>query len=84
MVTTVAGQTYAALLAAHLADYQLLFQRVKLDLGSSAAATLPTDERIRRFQEGDDPALITLLFQYGRYLLIASSRPGGHPQYPLR
>ncbi len=79
MVATVTGQPYAALHAAHLADYQPLFQRVTLDLGNNAVTTLPTDERIRRFQTGDDPALIALLFQYGRYLLIASSRPGGHP-----
>jgi alpha-L-fucosidase 2 len=79
MVATVTGQAQADLLAAHLADYQPLFQRVTLDLGSTDAAQLPTDERIRRFQGGDDPALITLLFQYGRYLLIASSRPGGQP-----
>ncbi len=79
MVATVTGQPYADLHAAHLADYQPFFNRVTLDLGSTEAATLPTDARIRRFQTGDDPALIALLFQYGRYLLIASSRPGGHP-----
>jgi alpha-L-fucosidase 2 len=48
-----------------------------LDLGTSPAAALPTDERIRRFSESADPALVATLFQYGRYLLIASSRPGG-------
>ncbi|MEZ4618447.1 MAG: glycoside hydrolase family 95 protein [Caldilineaceae bacterium] len=78
-VQQVAGQPYADLFTAHLTDYQALFNRVELDLGSSAAAVLPTDERIRRFQMGDDPALITLLFQYGRYLLIESSRAGGQP-----
>lgn len=72
-------ESFADLLAAHVADYQRLFQRVSLDLGSSAAAERSTDARIRAFQDGDDPALITLLFQYGRYLLISSSRPGGQP-----
>ena len=76
---TVAGKTYAELLTAHLADHQALFRRVTLDLGVTAAATLPTDERIRAFQQGNDPHLLTLLFQYGRYLLITSSRPGTQP-----
>ena len=57
----------------------VLFRRVALDLGRTAAATQPTDERIQAFERGDDPQLIALLFQYGRYLLIASSRPGTQP-----
>lgn len=65
---------YAELLAAHLADYQKLFRRVTLDLGPSSA--LPTNERLRTPAE---PALAVLYFQYGRYLLISSSRPGGLP-----
>ncbi|HRW08748.1 MAG TPA: hypothetical protein P5121_26775, partial [Caldilineaceae bacterium] len=72
-------QSFANLLSAHLIDYQSLFQRVVLDLGTTPAAALPIDERIRNFQTGADPALVTLLFQFGRYLLIASSRPGGQP-----
>ncbi len=72
---------YAELLARHLGDYQALFERVRLDLGPAAsAAAQPTDERIERFAQGQpDPALAVLLYQYGRYLLIASSRPGGLP-----
>ncbi|MBI4893773.1 MAG: glycoside hydrolase family 95 protein [Acidobacteria bacterium] len=70
---------YPALKAAHLADHQTLFRRVRLDLGSSASAALPTDERVRRFATAPDPQLVTLVFQYGRYLLIASSRKGGQP-----
>ncbi len=62
--------------AAHIADYQQLFRRVALDLGETDATQLPTDERIRRFHQQDDPQLVTLLFQYGRYLMIAGSRPG--------
>ncbi|MFN8505843.1 glycosyl hydrolase family 95 catalytic domain-containing protein [Kouleothrix sp.] len=70
---------YAQLRAAHVADHQRLFRRVTLDLGTGAAAALPTDERIRRFGQQPDPQLLALLFQYGRYLLIASSRPGTQP-----
>jgi alpha-L-fucosidase 2 len=74
-----AGKTYDQLLAAHTAEHQRLFRRVSLDLGRTPAADLPTDERVRRFAEGHDPALAALYFQYGRYLLISSSRPGGQP-----
>jgi alpha-L-fucosidase 2 len=68
-----------ALRAAHLRDYQALFHRVKLDLGRTDAAKLPTDVRIQHFAEGNDPQLAALYYQYGRYLLISSSRPGGQP-----
>lgn len=60
-------------------EHRALFERVKLDLGTSAAASWPTDTRIREFAAGNDPQLATLLFQFGRYLLIASSRPGTQP-----
>ena len=73
------AKPYAQLRQAHLADHQHLFRRVQLNLGTSDAAQLPTDERIRAFHRQDDPGLIALLFQYGRYLLIASSRPGAQP-----
>jgi alpha-L-fucosidase 2 len=75
----VAAAPYSALAAAHIADYQRLFRRVSLDLGTTPAAALPADERIRAFATGSDPQLVALLFQYGRYLLIASSRKGGQP-----
>jgi alpha-L-fucosidase 2 len=75
----VRGRGFEALLAAHKADHQALFRRVSLDLGETPAADAPTDERIRAFGRGDDPQLVALLFQYGRYLLIASSRNGGQP-----
>ena len=71
-----AGMGFAAVLAAHRADYQALFTRCALELGTDAWAELPTDARLRRYTGADDPALATLLFQYGRYLLIACSRPG--------
>jgi alpha-L-fucosidase 2 len=70
-------KSYAALRRAHVADYQKLFRRVELDLGTTGAAKLPTDARLEALRKGgDDPALMALYFQYGRYLLIGSSRPG--------
>jgi len=75
-----ANKPYADLLAAHEADYSDLFGRVSLDLGDSENATLPTDQRLIAHQKGAiDPALDALYFQFGRYLLISSSRPGGLP-----
>jgi alpha-L-fucosidase 2 len=74
-----AGKTYPALRGAHIADYQSLFNRVTLDLGHSAAENLPTDQRVKTYQPGKDPALAALYYQFGRYLLIASSRPGTQP-----
>ncbi len=56
-----------------------MFERVSLDLGANQDAKLPTDQRIRNFPRSNDPALPALYFQYGRYLLIASSRAGGQP-----
>jgi alpha-L-fucosidase 2 len=64
---------------AHVAEHQRLFRRVKLDLGTTDAARLPTDERIKNFAGAADPQLAALYFQYGRYLLISSSRPGTQP-----
>jgi alpha-L-fucosidase 2 len=66
-----------ALRVSHLRDYRQLFDRVTLELGPSQNA--PTDERVRRFAHGEDPGLAALYFQYGRYLLIASSRTGSQP-----
>lgn len=73
-------QNYNCLKSRHVADYQTLFNRVDLQLGTDQKQdTLPTDERILCFREKDDPALAALLFQYGRYLMISGSRPGGQP-----
>ncbi len=71
--------SYAELRARHVADHQSLFRRVSLDLGRTADSALPTDERIKKFTGANDPALPALQFQYGRYLLIACSRPGTQP-----
>lgn len=72
-------KSYADLLKAHQTDYQSYFKRVDLDLGRSEAAQKPTDERIADFARGADPQLVELYFQFGRYLLISSSRPGTQP-----
>jgi alpha-L-fucosidase 2 len=75
----VADKPYDAILKAHIADHRQLFRRVTIDLGWTPAAIEPTDGRITKVSERDDPQLAALYFQYGRYLLIASSRPGGQP-----
>lgn len=72
-------KTYQDLYNAHVKDHQALFRRVNLDLGSAPTGELPTNERLRRYPKDPDPELEALLFQYGRYLLIASSRPGAQP-----
>lgn len=82
LMQNAAKRKYDALLADHLEDHRTLFRRVDLDLGESNAMKLPTDERLRRIKTDgleSDPALAVLHFQYGRYLLIASSRPGSQP-----
>ncbi len=76
-----ASKTYAQLVQTHVADYQHLFGRVKLDLGATdkAVRALPTSQRLLKNWDNADHELETLLFQYGRYLLISSSRKGGLP-----
>jgi len=77
-----AEKSYEKLRAAHIADYRRYFERVALELGApdSAAAARSTPERLKAFHEGGaDPALAALFFNFGRYLLISSSRPGGLP-----
>jgi alpha-L-fucosidase 2 len=72
-------KSYAAILPAHIAAYQKYFNRVKMDLGAAKEANLPTDERLKNFSSVNDPQFVTLYYQYGRYLLISSSQPGGQP-----
>jgi alpha-L-fucosidase 2 len=79
VMKSVAGKDLSRLLAAHVADYQKLFQRVQIDLGTTPAADLPTDQRLKKAATEDDPQLAALYFQFGRYLLISSSRPGTQP-----
>jgi alpha-L-fucosidase 2 len=70
---------YDDLRSRHVADYQELFGRTTIDLGRTGAADQPTDVRIAQHASVNDPQFSALLFQYGRYLLIASSRPGTQP-----
>ena len=78
-MATASGMPFAQLRQNHLTDYQPLFRRMALDLGTSPAAARPTDRRIADFSKTGDPALVALYYQFGRYLLLSSSRPGGQP-----
>ena len=70
------NKTYSKLYASHIADYRVLYDRVTLDLGpSDIPGDVPTDIRVAEYG-AKDKKLVELLFQFGRYLLIASSRPG--------
>ncbi|MFC6098877.1 glycoside hydrolase family 95 protein [Olivibacter domesticus] len=70
---------YKAIKTKHVEDYKGYFDRVSLDLGQTSAINKPTDQRVADFHLGDDPQLVALYFQFGRYLLISSSRPGSQP-----
>jgi alpha-L-fucosidase 2 len=74
------SKSFDKLKSAHISDYQKFHNRVSLDLGKTTAPDLPTDERLLRYSEGkEDKNLEVLYFQYGRYLLISSSRTIGVP-----
>jgi alpha-L-fucosidase 2 len=82
VLQAVANKKYSEISAVHLADYQKLFRRVRLDLGTTTNLLLPTDARWKIVKTAgltNDPSLAALYFQYGRYLLISSSRAGGQP-----
>jgi len=82
MLERLSGKSYSALRDTHVEDHRNLFRRVDLDVGGREASEIPTDERLRRVRDGaDDPNLAALYFQYGRYLLMASSRPGTLPAH---
>ena len=72
-------KSYKDLLKDHIADYQRYFKRVDLDLGKTESVNKTTDVRVEEFATANDPQLVELYFQFGRYLLISSSRPGGQP-----
>lgn len=81
-IAKAATKSYEQLRAAHLAAHRALFRRVEMNLGAPVPvrAQFPTDERLARFrQDPNDPGLLALFFQYARYLLISSSRPGSQP-----
>ncbi|MEJ2884742.1 glycoside hydrolase family 95 protein [Pedobacter sp. GR22-6] len=81
ILSAAAEKSYTTLLDRHVKDYQSLFNRMSLDLGKSTLAKveLPTLSRLLDYKNGGDADLEALLFQYGRYLLISSSRKGGLP-----
>ncbi len=80
-ITAASSKNYATLFSAHTNDFQSFFNRVALNLGAepSSRTNLPTDQRITANTADDDPDLEALMFQYGRYLLISSSRSNGCP-----
>lgn len=74
------SKNYADIKKSHLADYGQYFHRVGISLNGNPPVNLPTDERLKKYAEGaPDPSLEALYYQFGRYLLISSSRPGGIP-----
>ncbi len=76
------GKSYRQLRDSHVADYQTLFSRVRLNLGEGhvSKSALPTNERLANYKKGMvDPGLEALYFQFGRYLMISGSRPGTQP-----
>lgn len=80
IMSKVAKKSYDDLLAAHLKDYQTIFNRVSLNLGEpDKSAGDITSTRVKNFNSTNDPSLVELHYQFGRYLLISSSRKGGQP-----
>ena len=71
--------SYNQLLSSHMIAYEKFFNRVKLNLGVTDSVKNPTDVRLRNFKGANDPQFAALYFQFGRYLLISSSQPGGQP-----
>ncbi|MDR6944325.1 glycoside hydrolase family 95 protein [Mucilaginibacter pocheonensis] len=80
-LSAAASKSYQQLLSAHVQDYQALFGRVAINLGNTPKERVlqPTYQRLLGYKKDGDPQLEALLFQYGRYLLISSSRKGGLP-----
>ncbi len=73
------GKSFDDIRQDHLREHQRLFGRVSINLGSTTESFLPTDDRLKKFDGKNDPNLAALCFQFGRYLLISSSRPGTQP-----
>jgi len=76
---SVAGKTYEQIKSAHTKEYQQYLNTYSIDFGKSDNESLPTDERLNNFASSNDPSFVALYQQYGRYLLISSSRPGTRP-----
>jgi len=75
----ITAKPFESILADHVADHQELFRRVSIDLGGGSSRNLPADHRLVAYTDAPDPDLVSLVFQYGRYLMIAASRPGSQP-----
>jgi len=73
------GKKFESIETAHVEEHRRLFRRVRFNLQETSNSQLPTDERLKNFDGSNDPELAALLFQFGRYLLISSSRPGTQP-----
>ena len=79
LLAAASAKAFNSIKKAHTAEYKEYFDRVSLDLGTTPAALATTDVRVKDFATVDDPQLVELYFQFGRYLLICSSQPGGQP-----
>lgn len=79
-LASVRGKSFDQLYQRHIDDYCPLFGRVMIELGGKESSSMPTDERVKKVSKGNvDPLLAEQIFQYGRYLMIAGSRPGTQP-----
>jgi len=78
-LNTLKGKSYAEIKRAHIQEYQTYYNTFDVNFGRSENESLPTDERLEKFATANDPAFAALYMQYGRYLLISSSRPGTQP-----
>jgi alpha-L-fucosidase 2 len=76
-ITATEKKPWSKILKNHIDAFQKYFNRVSFDLGTSPEAAFPTDERIKNFSKSNDPELVSMYYQFGRYLLICSSQPGG-------
>jgi alpha-L-fucosidase 2 len=76
---SIGSKAYPEILRSHIADFNELFSRVSIRLGTAGHSDLPIQSRLAEFAAGRDPNLAALFFQYGRYMLISSSREGGLP-----
>ena len=79
VMTKVAGRAFDSIRGDHVAAHQALFRRAAIAFEPTPDSYLPTDQRLKKFNGTNDPSLAALLFQFGRYLLISSSRPGTQP-----
>lgn len=79
LLSATQGKSFKTLLSKHEAAYHEQYDRVHLTLDAGKNADLPTDKRLAAFAGSDDMAMVALMYNYGRYLLISSSQPGGQP-----